>query len=799
MRLPLRWLAEWIELPAVNELAHRLTMAGLEVEAEEAIGPDFEGIVVGHVLERETHPQADRLSLCRVDLGSGEPVAIVCGAPNVAAGQKVAVAPPGTRLPDGTKLKRSKIRGVVSNGMICSARELGLGDDHTGILELDPETEVGIPFAQVVAGGDRVLEIALTPNRGDCASLLGMAREVRALCGGEVRCPETTPTSEAGEPVEAAIRVRIEDPGACYRYVARLVRGVRVGPSPGWMTERLEAAGIRSINCVVDVTNFVLLEYGQPLHAFDAQTLRGNQIVVRRARDGEKLVTLDGQTRLLVGEDLVIADAARAVAVAGVMGGAETEVGEATTDVLIESAHFDPTCVRRTARRLGLASEASYRFERGIDRAGVERAADRAARLLAELAGGEAAPGRVVAVGSPPAVPETIVLRPARVSRLLGVELDAQVMIELLGRLGIVCAPGADASLRCQIPSHRNDLRIEADLVEEVARIYGYDRIPPTLPVGRPTGASQPPERLATERVRNTLAQLGWIECMTLPMESPEAHDRLGLERDDPRRRAVALRNPLVEDERLLRTQLAASVLRVVRQNLARQREEVRVFEIGRVFSPREDEALPDERLQLVLAWAGEERQLWHSEVPPFYACKGVVERVLAEFGARYRLREGGGEPFLHPGASARFEVKKAAVAVLGELHPEAARRFEIAAPCALAVIDLDALAALPAGRPRFQPVSRQPSLNRDLAFLLDRDQSAGAVLSAIRGASGKHLIAARIFDRYEGAGVPAGKVSLAFRLSFQDAERTLTEAEIGKAIDRIVGVISEQFGAQLR
>lgn len=798
MRLSLAWLAEWIDLPPVEELEHRLTLGGLEIEAEESLGPDFAGIVVGHVLEREPHPQADRLSLCRVDLGTGQPLEIVCGAPNVAAGQKVAVAPPGARLPDGTKLKRAKIRGVVSNGMICSARELGLGEDHTGILELDARAEVGTPFSDVVSVGDRVLEVALTPNRGDCASLLGIAREVRAHCGGDLRVPPHAVESEAGESAADAFRVEIEDPAACHRYVARLVRGVRVGPSPEWLSQRLEAAGVRSINCVVDVTNLVLLEFGQPIHAFDAHRLKGNRIVVRRARAGEQLATLDDQTRVLDAEDLVIADAERAVAVAGVMGGAETEVGETTRDVLIESAHFDPTCVRRTARRLGLSTEASYRFERGVDSAGIERAADRAARLLAELAGGKVAPGRAAADGNPVAEVEPVALRPARVNRLLGTDLEVGEIAALLERLSIAAELDPEGVLRCPIPSYRGDLRIEADLVEEVARIYGYDRIRPTLPTARLAGTTAPPLREAADRVRDTLCQLGWIECMTLPMEGPDAHDRLGLGPDDPRREAVALRNPLVDDERLLRTQLLASALRVARLNLTRQREEVRVFEIGRAFRPRAGEALPDERTELVALLAGGARHLWRPQVPVFFECKGVAERLLAELGARAALRTEVREPFLHPGASARFDLAERPVAVFGELHPETARRFEIAAPCALLWLDLQALAA-PASAARFEAVSRQPSVFRDLAFLVGRDQAAGAMLDAIRETGGRRLVRARLFDRYEGRGVPEDKVSLAFRLFFQDAERTLTEAEVGKAIDRIVRVVSERFGAELR
>jgi phenylalanyl-tRNA synthetase beta chain len=387
MKVPLGWLAEWVDLPDEAELCERLTLAGLEIEEILRSGPDLSAIRVGHVLERRQHPNADRLSLCRVDVGGPDAISVVCGAPNVAEGQKVAVALPGTKLPDGTVLKKSKIRGEASEGMICSARELGLSDEHAGILVLDPAAKVGAALPEVMRAGETILDVEITPNRGDWVSMLGMAREVQALFGGALRVPPCEPV-EGARPATQDVAIRIEAPDGCARYVGRIVRGVRVGPSPDWLRARLESAGMRSINNVVDATNLVLHEFGQPLHAFDLGTLRGAQVRVRRALEGEKLATLDGETRALAATDLVIADAERAIALAGVIGGAETEVREATTDILIESAQFAPKSVRRSGRRVGLRTEASYRFERGVDRDGVARAADRCARLVAELSGG---------------------------------------------------------------------------------------------------------------------------------------------------------------------------------------------------------------------------------------------------------------------------------------------------------------------------------------------------------------------------------------------------------------------------
>lgn len=800
MRVPLRWLAEWIDLPDEATLLDRLTQGGLEVEGVESIGPDLSGIRVGHVVAREKHPNADRLSLCRVDVGAGDPVEIVCGAPNVAAGQKVAVALPGTRLPDGRRLEKAKIRGVTSNGMICSASELGIGEDAGGILVLDAAAPVGAPLDRVLAAGDRVVEVALTPNRGDCASLLGIAREVRAHFGGTLRMPPIEPP-EAGEPATGAFRVAIEDPAGCPQYVGRLVRGVRVGSSPAWLQRRLEAAGQRAINVVVDVTNLVLLELGQPLHAFDAAELRGGVVRVRRALPGEKLATLDGETRALAAEDLVIADAERAVALAGVMGGAETEVGERTRDVFLESARFDPTGVRRTARRLGLHSEASYRFERQVDRDGVRRACDRAARLLAELAGGTVAPGVVEARGAPPEPLPVIELDPERANRLLGTALRPAEIGALLARVGVTVEDPGSPPLRCRVPSWRNDLRLPVDLVEEIARVHGYDRIPTTMPSQPLAPVAESRTRVVVAAARDALRAAGLLECMTLPFASAGALDAIGLAGDDRRRRMVRVLNPLTEEEAALRTTLVPSILAVVRGNRSRQAERVRVFEVGRCFHPRAENELPEERLELVAAIAGRPEGLWEqgADVPVFFELKGAAEQVLDELGLAARFAAAGGEPWWHPVASAAIEVAGVTVGGLGELHPDAAAHLDLDGPCAVLVLDLAALAAAAPEPCRFQEPSRQPRVRRDLAVLLPREAAAGGVLDAIRATAGPHLVEAGVFDRYEGRGVPEGRVSLAFRLVFQRPDRTLTDAEVTRSMERVVGMLADRFGGELR
>lgn len=800
MRVPLRWLAELVELPAsVDLLAERLTVAGLTVDSYERIGPDLSGVRVGLVRECGRHPDADKLSVCKVDVGEGEPVLVVCGAPNVAVGQKVAVVLPGAVLPDGTKIKKTKLRGVVSNGMICSERELGLGEAAQGILVLDAGARVGAPLSEVIAVGDVLFDCEITPNRGDWVSLLGVAREVRALFGGALRLPPCAPR-EAGRPAAESIRISIEDRRGCRRYVGRVVRGVRVGPSPDWLRARLEVCGVRSKSNVVDVTNLVMLELGQPLHAFDLAKLAGAEVRVRAAGPGEKLRTLDGETRALEPSDLVIADAARATALAGVMGGADSEVTDATRDVLLEAAEFDPARVRRTARRLGLHSESSYRFERGVDPAGVLRAADRAALLLAELAGGEVAPGAVEALGEEPARTRSVSLDPAHTNRLLGTQLSEAEMCDCLARLGI--EPVREGGrLVCAVPSWRNDLERPQDLIEEIARVWGYERIPTTFPVAPLVSARVGALRAFDDAARDAACAAGLVEVMSFPALAPDELEALRLAPDDPRRRCLRLQNPVSEREGALWTTLVPGLLALARQNLARRIDRVRVFQVANVFRPLEDGKLPEETLWLgALVTRGDGPTLWERRPPPplFFEAKGIALRVLDELEIEPRV-VAGGEPYLHPGASAEIRVGERRVGVVGELHPAVASAFEITAPCALLELDLTALCASPRRARAYRDVSRQPSVRRDIAVVFDRSMAAADALESIRRSAGRELISAELFDRYEGKGIPAGKVSLAFRLVFQRADRTLLDAEVSKLVDRVVEALRTRLGGELR
>ncbi|MDH3519053.1 MAG: phenylalanine--tRNA ligase subunit beta [Myxococcales bacterium] len=803
MRISLAWLGEFIDLPSDAALAERLNLGGFEDAVIEPVGPDLSAVLVGRVARREPHPNADKLSVCSVELGDGAPRQIVCGAPNVAAGQKVAVALPGVRLPDGTLLKKAKIRGVSSQGMICSQRELQLGDEHEGILVLDETAPIGAALPGVLPPGDRVLEVGITPNRGDTASVLGVAREVRAFFGGALRLPETQP-AERGAPAADAIRVSIEAPDACHHYAARVVRGVRVGPSPDWLQRRLAASGIRSINNVVDVTNLVLLELGQPLHAFDLAKLEGGELRIRRARAGETIETLDGQKRRLDASDLVIADAARSVALAGVMGGAATEVTIATRVVLLESAHFAPSSVRLSARRHGLQSEASYRFERGVDRDGIVRAADRAAQLLATLAQGEVAAGVVEARGAAAPRTESVELSVTRANRLLGTQLAVAASAELLERLGIACRIREADTLVCAIPSHRNDLHLPQDLVEEIARIHGYEQIPSTLPLARLAPVALPRDFEQSERARDALAALGLLELVTFPFVRPQDLSALGLEETDPRRNGLCLQNPIQEDESRLRTTLLPSLLRMARQNLSRQVGRIGVFEVARCFLPRGNDpaALPHEPLKVaVVVTSDSDRHLWApAEAPPlFFEAKGIAERLLSALGYVACLRSGGGVSYLHPGATAELWVEGQVVGAVGELHPAVANRFEIAVPCAVLEIDLHAFPEARGRAAQFREVSKEPSVRRDVAVLVDREQASGEILEEIGKVGGSALVSVEIFDRYEGKGIPEGRVSLAFRMVFQRPDRTLTDAEVSKVTTRVIRVLKERFGAELR
>lgn len=794
MRVSYQWLQEYVDLNGISpeELAERLTLAGIEVEAIERLGQDIDKVVVGYVLEREKHPNADRLSVCRVDVGTDEVLQIVCGAPNVAAGQKVPVALIGARLPGGVKIKKSKLRGVESQGMICSAAELGIPDrllrkDQTeGILVLPEEAEVGQSAVSFLGLDDVVLELALTPNRADCLSMIGVAYEVAAILDRPVKLP-TVSLQETDRPIR--FPVRVEAPDACWRYAGRVIRNVRIAPSPQWLQNRLMAAGMRPINNVVDITNYVMLEYGQPLHAFDADRIETGEIVVRKARPGERLVTLDDVERELDEEMLLITDGNQPIGLAGVMGGANSAITPATRVVLLESAWFDPRRVRVTARRHGLLSEAAQRFEKGVDPAAVERASARAMALLAAVGAGRPLPGAAV-VRTRRFPPRRLPWRPQRLRQWLGVDLDDATLAGSLQRLGFRVDAAAGA---VDVPSYRTDIEGEVDLAEEVGRVYGLDRIPAELPAGRPAGDEVSPRLRLTWQAREALAQAGAQEVVSWAFTRPQAWDALRLPPDHPWRRAIPLLHPLAEEHSLLRTTLLPGLLDVLAYNARRQQPGALVYEVGAVFVP---EALPladlpEEPVRIGVAGYGELGGLhWAEPGRPvdFFTVKGVVETLLEQLGVDAAAVgwERTDEPWLHPGRAAVLEVDGRRVGWLGELHPRVAAAWDLGERPVAAELDLEAL--LPAVRPvpTYRPIPRFPAIRRDIAVLAPGDLPAATIAGRIRQAAGPLLEAVRLFDRYTGKPVPEGQVSLAFALVYRAADRTLTDAEVDRVHQRV-------------
>ncbi len=801
MRVPLSWLREYVAFDGpADDLARRLTLAGLEVGGIDRPGEGVEGVVVARILEKGPHPAADRLSLCRVTDGD-ETYDIVCGATNMTAGDTVALARVGARLPGGLKIKKAKIRGQVSYGMMCSERELGLGDEHSGILILPADLELGRSVTEVLGLPDAVLEVEITPNRADCLSVVGVAREVAALCGLPLRVPEPQ-VPEAGDPVHGQTSVEIYDPDLCHRYAARIVRGVRLGPSPLWLRRRLEACGVRAINNVVDVTNYVLLELGHPLHAFDLGRLAGGRIVVQRARPGDRFTTLDGQERVLDADTLMIWDAERPVAVAGVMGGMNSEVEDDTTDLLIESAYFLPANIRRTAKRLGLKTEASYRFERGTDIEGLLRALDRCAELVADLAGGKVATGIWDAYPTRHE-PVQVRLRHRRVQQVLGCPVPADETVRCLASLGMRVLGQDAASVEVEVPFHRVDVTREIDLVEEVARLHGYDAIPTTLPRVAVTGDGVTARRAAADRVRDVLAAEGLFEAVTYSFVDPADDDRLGLPGDAPDRNKVVLQNPLGRDTSVLRTSLVPSLLRALGLNLRRRNRDARLFEVGRTFHPEHGGSLPREALRAAGVLAGRRFPLaWWAgpDTVDFFDARAVVERALGGLGVRsVRFEPAGDLPWLHPGRAARIVVGAEVVGWVGQIHPDRLGAFDLDEPAVAFELDLDRAAtkAEPAGS--FPGLGRFPAAERDLAIVVDRSVTVQQVLDEIEAMDSPLVRGAVLFDAFEGGRLPEGKVSLALRVTYRSDERTLTEEEVREVEAALLARLSDRLGARLR
>jgi phenylalanyl-tRNA synthetase beta chain len=797
MRVPVSWLRDYVDLSLpLREIAHRLTMAGLEVTGIERTS-DWAGIVVGEVVEARPHPGADRLRLVTVEDGKGRHE-VVCGAPNVAAGQRIAFASLGAELIDAhsgerRKLKRAKIRGVVSEGMVCSERELGLSGEHEGILVLAQDAPVGAPLSEVL--GQTVLVIDMKPNRADGLSMVGVARDVAALTGEKLREPDLELRAEGGD-IEGRAGAAIEAPDLCPRFTLALIEGIEIGPSPLWMQERLAAAGMRPIANVVDITNYVMLELGQPIHAFDYDKIQEHRIIVRRARPGESLATLDGKTRTFTGEQLLITDPSGPVAVAGVIGGLATEVTGATRNVLLEVANFNPVSIRRSASALKLPSEASRRFAWGLSPELAPIASRRATKLLVELAGGRAARG-LVDVYPVRSEPVTISLSRTRVPQVLGIDPPREAIVSSLSALGFTVESRGEA-LSVSVPYWRRDVQVEDDLVEEVARMIGYDAIPAEPLAGRVPPRTLQPLRELRERVKEILVGAGMQEVITYPLTSLEALERVVAPeelRDSP---PLAIVNPLNLGQERLRSSLRGSLLEAAARNLRLGREGVFLFEAARVYLPTSS-GLPDERERVTGVVAGARLDRWGSptgERCDFFDAKAFVARVferLAVESAYVSSQEYG----LLAGRSAELRIGGAPVGVLGQVHPKTAESFGMGEDVYLFELRLEDLLPHVRPVPRFRAISKFPAVVEDLAIVVSRDVPAGSILEEI--AASPLVASARVFDEYAGEPVPEGKKSLAFSISYQAPDRTLTDADVARARERILKRLGTKWGAELR
>jgi len=795
------WIKEFVDcdLPA-EELSHLLTMLGLEVERMEVVGGGMDDVVVAQVVEKAQHPNADKLSLCRVNDGS-EILTIVCGAQNFKKGDKVALAKIGATLPGDFKIKRSKIRGEESFGMLCSEKELALATESEGIMILPESFQLGTPLFDALGTKDIIFEIGLTPNRADCLSVVGVAREIAAKLGKKVHYPGLE-VVETGAPIESIAKVSIESPALCPRYTARHISGCTLAPSPAWLTDRLRAAGIRAINNIVDVTNYVLLEYGHPLHAFDFRLLAGGRIVVAAAGEGELFGTLDGQERLLTAADLTIRDAEKGVALAGIMGGGNSEIGEGTSEVLLESAYFDPSAIRRTSKRLGIHTESSHRFERGTDVAGLTRALDRAVSLIAELSGGAIAKG-TIDVYPEPIEPRTITARLARINAVSGLSLSAAEVRDIFERLEFTVSESEAGVFRVQVPLFRVDLEREIDLVEEVVRLNGFEKVPLTLPCASVLSELPSASQRLTSRIKELLVSQGLSEVINYSFVAPSSCEKILLSTDDFRRKGVALLNPISDELSVMRTTLLPGLLETAVKNINFRTLDLRIFEMRRIYIPSGANELPDEPLYLSALLTGRrDPEGWNQSKGDldFFDVKGLVESVLDDLqvtGARYSAQ--GLDPYYHPGKACRIICGNRELGSFGELHPSVQENYGIAAPLFYLELNFEKLIGVRKETVAAQVPSRFPSTFRDIAMLLPAETPAAEVVACVQGVKAAELEGVELFDLYTGGNIPAGEKSIAIRVRYGSRERTLTDDEVSKLHQRVMAALQKKLNVSFR
>jgi phenylalanyl-tRNA synthetase beta chain len=791
MKFSEKWLREWVDPPvSTDELVRQLTMAGLEVDSVERLAPGVEGLVVGEVLSVESHPNAEKLRVCRVDAGRGEPLQVVCGAPNVHPGGKYPLALIGARLPGEISIKKSRLRGVDSYGMLCSARELGLGDDHHGLLELPPETRTGEDVRALLELDDTLIEIDLTPNRGDCLGVEGIAREVATL----TRSPVTTPdSSEVPASIQDSLAIEVQAPEGCPRYLGRVIRGIDPKAStPLWMQERLRRSGLRSIAPVVDVTNYVLLELGQPLHAFDLTQLAGS-IYVRYAIEGERLTLLDARTVTLDAATLIIADGEKPLAIAGVMGGIHSGVGEASTDIFLECAYFSPEVIAGRARKYAMQTDSAHRFERGVDPGLQHRAMQRATSLLLTIAGGLAGP--VCEITAPHYLPQrqAITLTAKHIDRLLGLRPDTSVVTDILERLGMVVSTREDGWVVTP-PSFRFDITHEADLIEEIGRVYGYNRLPSRAPVGVLELLAAPETGITAERIAQLLVDLGYQEAITYSFVEPEFQATV-----NPGVQPIRLANPISSEMAIMRTSLWPGLLNALRYNLNRQTHRLRLFEHGLRFYLQGTVIKQEYVISGVLT--GEcYPEHWDEKPRPvdFYDVRHDIETIVTVAGIAVDCQFVSAEhPALHPGQTAVIRRDNRDVGWLGRIHPLIASKYDLDSNTYLFEFEF---AAVQGGNPvQFQQLSCYPSIRRDLAVVIDENVPAMALRQEVQVSAGALLKEMVIFDVYQGAGIETGRKSIAFGLILQDSSRTLTDDDVEVIVSRVTESLKNKFGAALR
>lgn len=797
MNVSIKWLKEYVNFDLSPEvLAERLLMLGMEIESIKQLGEGLDRVVVGRINTVNKHPQADKLVLCNVNVGSGIDAQIVCGAPNAREGLVAPVALVGAQLPNGLTIKRAKIRGEESQGMLCSEQELAISDEASGLMELPDDTQIGAPIVEVLGLDDVMLELEITPNRPDCLSMIGVAREIGVTTGNPLRLPAVN-VQQGMTDVHNLTSVTIEAPELCPRYAARVIRGVKIAPSPAWLQHRLQAIGVGAINNIVDITNYVLMEYGHPLHAFDYHQLTENRIVVRRAEPGEKLKTIDAEKRELTPDMLVIADAQNPVALAGVMGGFDSEITDQTVDVLLESAYFDPPSIRKTSKALGMHTEASHRFERGADPEGVIPAINRAAQLIAEIAGGEICSGIVDAYpGKHEAI--NIKLRPERANFILGTDIDADDIRDILTRLGFTVSD----TFEVIVPTFRPDVGQEIDLVEEIARVYGFDNIPTTLPRGDiPIPKVDPKENLR-EQVKTYLLQCGIMEAMNYAFYHPDVFDRIRLESTDPLRQTVQIANPLSEDQSIMRTTLLPSLLANAQRNRNHQINDVQFFECSKVFIPNEGKEYPNEPERVAGIIAGNlGLGVYGDPLRPadFFDIKGVVEGMLDQCGISDYTIAHTDHPAFHPGRRAEIRIEDKVLCVFGEAHPEVLENYDLPHKAYLFELDFERLVGVVEPMKQFESIPVYPSVNRDLAIVLDADTPASHPTEIIKAAGGELVSALHLFDVYTGEQVPEGKKSLAFAIEYRSTTETLTDEIVDRVHGGILEQLEQELGATLR